>query len=135
MHSTASRGLFGFGRLRCDTCGGRWGEHGCPSHDYGLRAYLQVSTARDRAEDLKHNSHLFTSLELCEIAEIDRRHQVVRDEARQEGFWSAAYPEMTAGSSIQARTGTHEIIRPVAGAVPSHSPWAPMPFPMEPVAA
>lgn len=130
-HSTASRRLFGVGRLRCDTCGGRWGAHGCATHDYQLRAYLQVSTAADRAEDLKYNEYLFTTLELDQISEVDERHQQVRDQARQEGLWSAPYPEKTAFRSAQSRTGTHEIIRPIAGAVPDSSlwdsPWRPVP--------
>ncbi|WP_199039758.1 hypothetical protein [Glycomyces salinus] len=38
------RTLLGFGRLRCDWCGEKWGRHGCPSRESAARLFTYTAS-------------------------------------------------------------------------------------------
>ena len=38
------RTLLGFGRLRCDWCGEKWGRHGCPSRESAARLFVHTAS-------------------------------------------------------------------------------------------
>ncbi|WP_304608829.1 hypothetical protein [Glycomyces amatae] len=42
------RTFLGFGRLRCDWCGERWGRHGCPSRESAARLFLHTASPAQR---------------------------------------------------------------------------------------
>lgn len=134
---TKRRGLFG---RRC-VCGKRWRDFGCEARIPEFIAYLQDSTAADRAADLQYHRNLFTTFEAEIIEANDARSHELRAKAAEERaereFWAAweaagwqePYPEPAKpvfwfGPS---QTGVHEVIREPVAAVPrQRAPEAPL---------
>ncbi|MFG3338550.1 hypothetical protein [Glycomyces sp. NPDC048151] len=48
----AYRTWFGFGRLRCEWCGGRWGAHGCTFRESAARLFAYTATPVQKSEAL-----------------------------------------------------------------------------------
>ncbi|GAA2134750.1 hypothetical protein [Glycomyces algeriensis] len=58
------RTWLGFGRLRCDWCGDRWGDHGCTVRESAARLFLYTATASQRAAALDSGEITTTDLKL-----------------------------------------------------------------------
>ncbi|MCD0443708.1 hypothetical protein LO763_08750 [Glycomyces sp. A-F 0318] len=58
------RAWFGFGRLRCDWCGERWGRHGCPMRESAARLFVYTASPAQRQAALDSGDLAETDLRL-----------------------------------------------------------------------
>jgi hypothetical protein len=75
------RTFLGFGRLRCDWCGERWGRHGCPSRESAARQFMYTASPAQRQAALDSGDLTPVDLQLrraaparhCRPAPLHRR--------------------------------------------------------------
>jgi hypothetical protein len=70
-----TRGWFGFGRLRCDWCGERWGRHGCPSRESAARLFVYTASRTQKAAALDSGDLTADDLRLRRSAPVRHRRR------------------------------------------------------------
>lgn len=69
------RTWLGFGRLRCDWCGERWGRHGCPARESAARLYLYTASSAQRKAALDSGDLTETDLLLRRRSKAGHRRK------------------------------------------------------------
>jgi len=90
------RTFLGFGRLRCDWCGERWGRHGCPSRESAARQFVYTASAAQKQAALLSGDLTEADLQLRRRSPVHHRRRPRPYHEHTQSLAAQRFPEVEA---------------------------------------